>query len=106
MSTKKKTGKLTKVEMFYIENNPDKVAKEIARDLNRSENIVKKHLDIKKDTAHVTESKSEKKTPAGELMARKEDRGVVVMTQAASQVADETRNRRPSEENKNIHTIK
>ena len=106
MSTKKKTGKLTKIELFYIENNSDKDAKEIAKDLNRSKALVEKHLDLKKDTSHVTESKSEKKTPAGELMGRKEDRGVVVMTQAASQVADETRVRKPTKENNNIHTIK
>ena len=46
MSTKKKTGKLTKIELFYIENNSDKDAEEIAKDLNRSKALVEKHLEL------------------------------------------------------------
>ena len=40
----KKTGKLTKVEKFYIENNTDKTAEDIAKDLNRTKSSVDKHI--------------------------------------------------------------
>ena len=85
--SKKKTGVLTKVEKFYIDNNEDKNLNDIADDLNRSTAIIEKYLaETGKSRSEETETSS-----AGDLMARKEDRGVTVMTPAASQVADDTR---------------
>ena len=84
----RKTGKLNKVEKFYIENNPDRTASDIAADLNRTVNCVKKYLS--EELGRDTESE-EKISPVGDLMARREDRGVTIMTPNASQMADETR---------------
>ena len=39
-----KTGPLSKEEKTYIEDNKAKSADSIAKDLDRSENIVNKHL--------------------------------------------------------------
>jgi|TARA_B100000519_G_scaffold202941_1_gene223129 predicted transcriptional regulator len=84
----KKTGKLTKVEKFYIDNNSDKTVEEIASDLNRTANAVKKH--IEKTTGHVDSAQNEK-ADISDLFGHKEGRGVTVMTQAASEVADDSR---------------
>ena len=88
--SKRKTGKLTKVEKFYIDNNTDKTVEEIAKDLNRTENAVNKYISESTDTGHVDTARDEKST-VGELMGHKEDRGVTIMTPAASELADETR---------------
>jgi len=87
----KKTGKLNKVEKFYIENNPDRAAADIATDLNRTVNCVKKYIseELGRD-----DEPEEKGSPVGDLMARREDRGVTIMTPNASQAADETRSDR------------
>ena len=37
----KKSGPLTTVEKFYIDNNQDKNVKELAKDLNRNQKIVR-----------------------------------------------------------------
>jgi IS30 family transposase len=90
--SKKKTGRLTKVEKFYIENNTDKSAEDIAKDLNRSESIVTKHLNSSRDTGHIDSVKDkDSDTTIGDLMGHKESRGVTVMTPAASELADATR---------------
>lgn len=89
-TVRKKTGQLTKVEKFYIDNNLDKTVDEIATDLNRSNSIVDKYLSS-------TDKEADKKpedTEIQSLFARKEDRGVTMMTPNASQVADETRSSR------------
>ena len=104
----KKTGKLTKVEIFYIENNQDKNVDEVAKDLNRTKATVQKYIDSTTDTGHTDTVKSEK-ADVSELFGHKEDRGVTVMTPAASQLADETRSTRVniSDKHKNaIHIIK
>ena len=76
----KKRGKLNKVELFYIDNNADKSVADLAKDLNRSEASIKKHTQVQDDKSNI-----------GQLMGHKEDRGVTIMTPAASEVADETR---------------
>lgn len=104
----KKKGKLTKVETFYIDNNSDKDVSELAKDLNRTESTIKKHIDATKDTDHITKVTDGSST-AGELMGHKEDRGVTIMTQAASEVSDETRGSRINKarnHDKSIHIIK
>tara|TARA_R100000008_G_C3577865_1_gene166418 strand:+ start:768 stop:1091 length:324 start_codon:yes stop_codon:yes gene_type:complete len=103
----KKTGKLTKVEKFYIENNNDKDVSEIAKDLNRTEASVKKHIE-KSRMDHVDKVQDEK-SDISELFGHKEDRGVTIMTPMASELADETRSKRVnvSSKHKNaIHIIK
>ena len=102
----KKTGKITKVEKFYIENNSNETVEGIAKDLNRSVSFVKKHSAV--DTGH-TDTIQDEKSNVGELMGHKEGRGVTIMTPAASEVADETRPTRVKiqQRHKNaIHIIK
>ena len=70
----KKTGKLTKVEKFYIENNSDKTISELAKELNRSESSVKKYSESVKDDSHVTDAKSSD-SQISSLMGHKEGRG-------------------------------
>ena len=105
----KKTGKLTKVEKFYIENNLDKPTEEVAKDLNRTKASVEKFVsEISEDShSHITEAKKDQ--DVGDLMGRKEDRGVTIMSPAASQLADETRGNRINKSTKHndaIHIIK
>tara|TARA_Y100000593_G_scaffold28444_1_gene56746 strand:+ start:10956 stop:11279 length:324 start_codon:yes stop_codon:yes gene_type:complete len=103
----KKTGKLTKVEKFYIDNNNDKEISEIAKDLNRTEASIKKHKE-KSRMDHVDKVQDDK-SDISELFGHKEDRGVTIMTPMASELADETRSKRVnvSSKHKNaIHIIK
>ena len=103
----RKTGKITKVEKFYINNNPNLDASDLAKDLNRSVSFVKKNAE-KVDTGHV-DTTQEEKTSMGELFGHKENRGVTIMTPAASEVSDETRSTRinVSKKHRNaIHVIK
>ena len=108
--SKKKTGRLTKVEKFYIENNTDKSVKDLSKDLNRSESIVTKHLGEGRDTGHLDNVKDpDSNNIVGDLMGHKEDRGVTVMTPAASELADATRPSRlknSSRYDNAIHVIK
>lgn len=83
----KNTGKITKIEKFYIENNLEKTVEDLAADLNRSVSFVKKHGKANADGV----DEDQDKTTIGELMGHKEGRGVTIMTSAASEVADETR---------------
>ena len=100
----KKTGKLNKVEKFYIENNSDKEVSQIAKDLNRSEASVKKHMKTSPRPKHTSEAKSD---DASSLMGHN-DRGSTVMTPAASELSDETRGNRLSKNTNHsaIHKIK
>ena len=84
----KKRGKLNKVELFYIDNNADKSVADLAKDLNRSETSIKKHTHA--NAGHLDKVQDDKSN-IGQLMGHKEDRGVTIMTPAASEVADETR---------------
>ena len=84
----KKKGKLSKVELFYIDNNADKSVADLAKDLNRTESSIEKH--IRANTEHL-DNVQDGKSNIGDLMGHKEDRGVTVMTPAASELADETR---------------
>ena len=84
----KKKGKLSKVELFYIDNNADKSDADLAKDLNRTESSGEKHIHA--DTGNL-DNVQDDKSNIGDLMGHKEDRGVTVMTPAASEVADQTR---------------
>ncbi len=104
--SKKKTGRLTKVEKFYIENNTDKSAEDIAKDLNRSKSTVTKYLDDSRDTGHVDSVKDpDSNHTVGDLMGHKEDRGVTIMTPEASEVADNTRHKRVNVPERNANSI-
>ena len=93
-----KQGKLSKQEIFYIEQNPDKrTVCELAKELNRSPKIVAKHYTEATDpvietTAAVTETKAE--SPMFQLMGRhkrKDTHVATIMTKAASELSDATR---------------
>jgi len=98
----KKTGKITKIEKFYIENNLEKTVEDLATDLNRSVSFVKKHSKV--DTGSVDEVQDEK-SKIGDLMGHKEGRGVTIMTPAASEVADATRSNRVNVSKKHQNAI-
>tara|TARA_R100001132_G_C3269879_1_gene92091 strand:+ start:191 stop:532 length:342 start_codon:yes stop_codon:yes gene_type:complete len=106
----KRKGPLTKAEKFYIDNHLDTPVKELAEELNRSEKIVKNRIGTQpEDSSEQTEEDSSMKV--GNLMARKEDRGVTTMTPQASMLADEKRpeylkNRQHNRHSQSIHKIK
>ena len=88
-----KKGPLTKIEKFYIEHNLELGKKALSEELSRTQKAVQSHMDgVKPSTKHSTESKSDSAstTRAGVLMARNE-KGSTTMTEAASQVGDESR---------------
>jgi len=100
-----KRGPLSNDEKSYIEKNSSKTIESLSKKLNRSETIVAGHLDTIKDDVDAT-------TITHNLFARKKDRGVVVMTEAASIVSDENKNKRKNKVNVStrhegsIHKIK
>jgi hypothetical protein len=76
-----KKGPLGKAEKYYVKGHHKTLeAKEIAKELDRPINVVKKHIEkVKRGEASLY--------TAGAQMARQD--GVVAMTQAASEMADE-----------------
>jgi|TARA_R110000765_G_scaffold262549_2_gene362476 hypothetical protein len=75
-----KKGPLGKAEKYYVKGHHKTLeAKEIAKELDRPINVVKKHI------AEVKVGELESHT-AGAQMARQD--GVVTMTQSASEMAD------------------
>ena len=96
-----KKGKLTKIEKFYIENNKGKTHENIAKDLDRTLASVKKYADSINGTEHVTNTRADEElSSVSDLMGRKEKRGVTIMTQAASELSDETRPNRKQKSTK------
>ena len=92
-----KKGKVSKVELFYIENNSSSMsAEEIASDLGRSVALVKKHIK--------NEASSDGGPTVGSLMARKDNKGVVIMTENASTRSDEIKQPNPVTNRKDIVT--
>jgi len=89
-----KRGRLSKEEKSYIEDNLDDGVEDIASSLDRSEAVVQKHID--ETTAQ--ESDGSEGLKAGDLMARNEKYGVVVMTEGASMAGDESKISRIKEE--------
>ena len=77
-----KKGPLSKVEKFYIEKNIDSDVETISKDLGRSSSIVTKYIEN-----HCSKS-DPRIINVGNLMAKKEDRGVTIMTEAASSASD------------------
>jgi predicted ArsR family transcriptional regulator len=95
-----KRGALSKVEKFYIEGHADLTVEDIAEELDRSVNIVQKHLDTveqpkpKKTTTKKKAKKQPKDTQFQTLMGRHDRKGekvATVMTRSASELADAQR---------------
>ena len=81
-----KKGPLSNKEKDFIDNNRSMKTEQIAEELGRSVSVVTKYIKIK-----------EEESSTHGLFARKEDRGVTVMTEAASTQADENKqDREPS----------
>ena len=72
-----KRGRLSKEEKSYIEDNLDDGVEDIASSLDRSEAVVQKHI----DEMTAQESDDSGGLKAGDLMARNEKYGAVVMTE-------------------------
>jgi hypothetical protein len=97
-----KRGALSKVEKFYIEGNRDLEVEAIASELDRSVNVVQKHLDTlpkakAKPTKATKKAKATKDTQFQQAMGRHERAGqkvATVMTRSASELADESRPQR------------
>ena len=96
-----KKGPLSNKEKQFIDNNQSIPTEEIASKLDRSLKVVAKY---------VTTISTEETSPTHELFARKTDRGVTVMTEAASIVGDENKSVRAASPSKRydgvIHKIK
>jgi hypothetical protein len=93
-----KRGFLSQEEKDYIEQNRTRPVAELAKDLDRSENAVQKHL---------SETEVEKpKTAFDKLVGKKN--GAVVMNQGASSIVDDNKRgkRIPSKLSGAIHKIK
>jgi len=87
-----KTGPLSKEEKTYIEDNKTKSPDSIAKDLDRSESIVNKHLTKIKPEQEDSEQAGEWSPPkAGDQFARNEKYGSTAMTEGASMAGDENK---------------
>ena len=98
-----KRGPLNKAEKFYIENNVESDIKSISKDLDRSLEIVTKHI---KENCPKTDPRI---INVGNLMAKNEDRGVTIMTESASSASDYNREvkKKPTPSwQQSIHKIK
>lgn len=97
-----KRGALSKVEKYYIEGNATLPVEDIAKELDRSTNIISKHLDVMgvEPPAEPTQATVEPVEEEGQMfqvMGRHERKGekvATVMTSAASELADATRSKR------------
>lgn len=79
-----KEREFTNVERFYLDNHPNNEPSELAEFLNCTEEKVKKYFEGKRTGVY----------PIGDTMiteSRNGRKGIAVMTQAASEIADETR---------------
>ena len=96
-----KRGPLSNKEKKFIDSNGSMSTQEIATKLERSVSVVSKYVEIQKD---------QQTTPIHNLFARKKDRGVTVMTEAASMTADENKSKKtvtpPKRYRGIIHKIK
>jgi len=79
--SKTKGGPLSKAEKFYIANNTSLTGEDLAKDLNRSSQMVEKYRDTLPELEDVS-------LKVADLMART-DKGATTMTEAASMLADE-----------------
>lgn len=112
-----KKGPLSNKEKQYIEKNyKSKTTEQMAVKMKRSEHMVDKFIKTLSFANVLDEPKNEEvvATPevkgpkSGDLFARKEDRGVTIMTEAASIAGDESKSKvePPKRYHKFIHKIK
>ena len=106
----KKTGRLTKVEKFYIDNNPDMEISAIAKDLGRTEKVVKNRRksnpsEPSDSEGHVVKTNHYPKHPYKDMLGHKENRGVTIMSPEASEIADKTRHKRVNVPERNANSI-
>ena len=81
-----KKGPLGKAEIFYVKGHYEaQEVEQIAKDLDRALSLIRKQV------SKFKEGQPKKKPLAGEAMARRE--GVVVMTETASELSDQSRGR-------------
>jgi len=96
-----KKGPLSNKEKQFIEDNQSMSPEDIATELGRSLKVVARYIEIKSP---------EKDSATHELFARKTERGVTVMTEAASMAGDENKSNRvvssPKRYEGVIHKIK
>ena len=95
-----KKGPLSKAEKYYIENNTTSDVASLAKDLDRSEVIISKHLKTIKQETNIPDSSN--------LYARDSNNVATIMTEAASMAADESRKKASSPQRYSgvIHKIK
>lgn len=93
-SKKMATGPLKNSEKTYIKRYKDKGSEYLSKKLKRRLETVEKYLN-ELNAVEVQEKKIEEKQNniVDNLFAKKKDRGVVVMTEAASSYLDEKKNR-------------
>ena len=96
-----KRGQLTKVEKHYIEGNVNLPIEDLAKDLDRTVNIIQKYintLDLPKETPKPKITQVKKQDPKMLALMGRKKRGdenvATVMTPAASELADATRHQR------------
>ena len=103
-----KKGPLSNKEKEYINENVYKGAKSLSKELDRSLQSIKNYFKIFKPEVQKDEPKNIQPTVSN-LLARNEERGVVVMTEAASMESDSSRkktNDPPRRYSGVIHEIK
>ena len=82
-----KKGPLGKAEIFYVKGHyEEQEVEQIAKDLDRALSLIRKQI-----AKLLKEGQPKKKPMAGEAMARRE--GIVVMTETASELGDQSRGR-------------
>ena len=85
--------RMTKLEKFYIDHHPDSDAKSLAIELGIPEAVIDRYQKKTKREQKKEEEQEQKEKPTttDDFMIKKEDYGVVVMTEAASQHGDASR---------------
>ena len=96
-----KKGPLSNKEKQFIDSNKSMSVEKVADKLKRSVEVVSRYISTRDE---------EETSPTHDLFARKPDRGVTVMTEAASMTSDENKSKReatsPKRYQRIIHKIK
>ncbi len=83
--------RMSKLEKFYIDHHMDSDAKSLAIELGIPEAVIDRYQKKVKRDSKKDDDKDKKPTTTDDFMIKKEGRGVVVMTEAASQQGDASR---------------
>ena len=87
-------ARLTKIEKFYIEGNPDKTPELLAQELKKPAVLIEKYCKELRKKKEVSPPITEDGIPipkAGDLFVRNARYGVTVMTKQAAELSDEHR---------------